>query len=336
VNKQAKIDLIIPGLFDLPSDELGTSFLQLELPALNHILRFGSSHATEAYDLESMLIQSMCWSGLQTLPFAQAYAKPESQDNNNILLCKAVHLKTDMHNMIVVPIEDNPNNRNDITIVINDLKELFKVDFHMQELQEGLWLMHLQQCTPARHYPHYLSVYGRKADPYVEQSRQALPWYKLINEMQMFMHQHSINQSRLESGLLPINSLWFWGAGDLPQSGNKNMRWFCDDELLKQFASVMGIYCADLDEVKNHDFEGDSVVIDLSILEALKLPGEVSLQSLLSDLESRLFEPLVAGIKSKRIALKLKTGSANDLILSRYSSIRRWKKTKSLLDFFRY
>ena len=330
---RAKLDLIIPGLFDLPGDELETSFLQLELPALNHILRFGRPRATEAYDLESMLIQSMAWSGFRTLPFAQAHAGPESPDSNKLLLCKAVHLKTDMHNMIVVPIEDNQENRNDIIIIINDLEELFKVDFDIQEVQEGIWLMHVQQCTPARHYPHYLSVVGRKADPFVEQSRQALPWYKLINEMQMFMHQHAINQNRLESGLLPINSLWFWGAGELPKSGCKNMRWFCDDELLKQFASVMGIYWARLDEVKNYDFEYGSLVIDLSILEALKLPGEVSLQALLSDLESRLFEPLVAGVRSNRMRLRLKTGSANDLILNRYSSIRRWKKAKSLLDY---
>ena len=328
----ANIDLIIPGLFDIHVDELDSSFLRLDLPALNHVLRFGRPQVNQAFDLESMLIQSMGWSGLKTLPFAQAFANPETLDSDKILLFKAIHLKADMHNAIVVPIENNKKNNNHISIIIKDLKDLFNVDCNIKKIQSDLYLMHLKQCTPAQHYPHYLSVIGRKADPYIEQSRQALPWYKLMNEMQMFMHQHEINGDRLESDLLPVNSLWFWGAGDLVKFNKTSIHWYCDDMLLTQFAEVSGINCLKLDDVSKVDLSIDSVIIDLAILEALKSPTEVDLQSLLIEQEKKIFELLVETVRSGKGKLRLRAGSSNDLILSRYSTWQYWKKSKSLLD----
>jgi hypothetical protein len=316
------VDLIIPGLFDLPIDELDSSFLKVDLPAINQFLRFGRLYGNKAFDLESMLIEALGWSGVRTLPFAQAYAEPGTQDSNRNLLFKAIHLKADMYNAIVVPLEDNQVNNDDIKIIINDLYDLFKVDCDIREVQNGLWLMQLKQCVPALHYPHYLSVIGRKADPFIEQSRQVLPWYKLMNEMQMFMHQHEINRNRLESELLPINSLWFWGAGDLSKITKRNIDWYCDDELLKQFADVTGFVSAGLDKVKTHDFDNDSIIIDLALIEALKSPGEAGLQNLLSKLESRLFNPLLA--------------MRFDLQITANSRYQWWKKSKSLLDFIEH
>ena len=329
----ANIDLIIPGLLDLPVDELDSSFLKSELPALNQLLRFARCSPNRTFDFETMLLEAMGWSDLKTLPFAQAYASHTTRNSENNLLFRAVHLKADMYNAIVHPLEDNQTNVDDIAIIINDLKELFKLDCDIDEVQQGLWFMQVNQCTPAQHYPHYLSIIGRKANPFIEQSRQALPWYKLMNEMQMFMHQHDINRDRIASGLLPINSLWFWGAGNLSQTPAKNINWYCDDELLNQFASVSGISCGKLDAVKAADFNSDSVIIDTAILEALKFPTEVSLQVLLSNMETDLFEPLLQKIKSRKCKLRLRLGSANDLTISWYSTGQWWKASRSLLDF---
>lgn len=328
----AHIDLIIPGLFDIPVDELDAASLKLELPALNQLLRLGRPCINQVFDLESILIQCMGWSGLKTLPFAQAFAKAESLSSENSLLFKAIHLKADMHNAIVVPIGSSRDSDSEINIIINDLKELFKVDCNIEKIQNNLYLMHLKQCKPAQHYPHYLSIIGRKANPFIEQSKQALPWYKLMNEMQMFMHQHDINRKRLESDLLPINSLWFWGAGDLSTLNKKLVHWYCDDELLMQFAEVAGINCTKLDEIKQAGISCDSIVVDLTILEALKSPGEISLRSILVNLEARLFRPLLKSVKLHKAELRLRAGSTNDLLLGRYSTWKWWKKSKSLLD----
>ena len=41
-------------------------------------------------------------------------------------------------------------------------------------------------------------------------------WRSLLSEAQVTLHHHPINAARIAAGQLPVNSLWFWGAGILP------------------------------------------------------------------------------------------------------------------------
>lgn len=41
-------------------------------------------------------------------------------------------------------------------------------------------------------------------------------WRQLLNEAQILLHNHPVNERRQEQGLPAVNSLWFWGGGVLP------------------------------------------------------------------------------------------------------------------------
>ncbi len=41
-------------------------------------------------------------------------------------------------------------------------------------------------------------------------------WRRLLNEAQVMLHNHPINERRIAQGKPPVNSLWFWGGGVLP------------------------------------------------------------------------------------------------------------------------
>ncbi len=41
-------------------------------------------------------------------------------------------------------------------------------------------------------------------------------WRALLSEAQIVLHNHPINAQRKAQGRLPVNSLWFWGGGVLP------------------------------------------------------------------------------------------------------------------------
>ena len=45
----------------------------------------------------------------------------------------------------------------------------------------------------------------------------ARQWRSLLNEAQIALTQHPLNAQRVQRGLPPVNSVWFWGAGVLPQ-----------------------------------------------------------------------------------------------------------------------
>lgn len=41
-------------------------------------------------------------------------------------------------------------------------------------------------------------------------------WRALLNEAQITLHNHPLNAERIQKRLLPVNSLYFWGGGALP------------------------------------------------------------------------------------------------------------------------
>jgi hypothetical protein len=41
-------------------------------------------------------------------------------------------------------------------------------------------------------------------------------WRSLFNEAQVILHNHPVNARRVQRGQVPVNSLWFSGAGKLP------------------------------------------------------------------------------------------------------------------------
>ncbi|MGO1072859.1 phosphoglycerate mutase [Lysobacter sp. CA199] len=72
-------------------------------------------------------------------------------------------------------------------------------------------------------------------------------WRALLSEAQVVLHNHPHNAQRIAAGLAPINSLWFWGAGVLPDHvRTAYAQVFSDDEALTAFASQAGTAAAAL------------------------------------------------------------------------------------------
>lgn len=333
-----QIDLVIPGLFNLPLEEFAPDFLVSNLPALNQLLTYSNLIPNEQTDFESIIAGSLELADRQTLPFAQAYVEEGVDDLNRYLLCRTIHLKADMHNALVIPLENNRVNEDDSSLILEDLQAFFIEDCDLKPLDNGLWLMCLKHCEPSDCYPHYLSVIGRKANQFIEQSKQALPWYKLMNEMQMFMHQHPINLNRLTTGLLPINSLWFWGAGEKlkgekPKFDDNKAQWFCDDEQLTRFADSSNIRHLSLNRLPQMKSGEDSIVIDLSLLEALKTSSGDNLQAKLELLEKTVFKPAMILFRSNHASLQLRAAHHFDLTMTPFSKYRIWRSSKNLNSF---
>ncbi|HEX9180327.1 MAG TPA: hypothetical protein VF859_08040, partial [Burkholderiales bacterium] len=57
---------------------------------------------------------------------------------------------------------------------------------------------------------------GRHVDEWLPAGPDALHWHRLMNEAQMLLHQHPLNEAREERGEPPVNSVWLWGAGAVP------------------------------------------------------------------------------------------------------------------------
>ena len=332
------LDLVLPGLFDLPLSELAPELLAEQLPGLNRVLRQANTTPNQAFTIDAVLQQVLdlpitLESPAPGLPLAQACASADIEKASRLLLFQAVHLQPDLHSAIIVPIQNNPDNLNEINIIINDLGDIFKVDFDIDFVADGLFLMTLNEFDAPTQYPHILSVLGKSANPYIEQSRDNLRWYKLLNEIQMFMHQHPINQQRGHAGRLPVNSLWFWGGGGLPQRYPGNLAWCCDDPTLNRFAESLGLTTLGLGELADLDASSDAVCIDLRLLELLKTGIATELDQLLLDIEARLLTPLLNIVDKNRKRLRLRAGFEFDFELSPAAGLKFWRRPRNLMTW---
>lgn len=66
-------------------------------------------------------------------------------------------------------------------------------------------------------------------------------WRALLSEAQVMLHQHPLNAERAGRGLAPVNSVWFWGAGTLPDTvRTPYASILSDDEVVAAFARLAG------------------------------------------------------------------------------------------------
>ena len=97
------------------------------------------------------------------------------------------------------------------------LKPLFGEFGYVVEAREPeAWVVQCQAETRLPDFPHPLAALGDDAFPYLPEGADARRWRSLMGEAQVLMHQHPVNAARARRGLPPANSLWFWGAGALP------------------------------------------------------------------------------------------------------------------------
>lgn len=82
------------------------------------------------------------------------------------------------------------------------------------------WYLQLASTSSLGEFdvPPLSAIAGRRVEQQLPQTPQTAGLRQLLNEAQMVLHGHPANAARENAGRMPINSLWLWGAGTLPQT----------------------------------------------------------------------------------------------------------------------
>ena len=80
------------------------------------------------------------------------------------------------------------------------------------------WYLALPAETRLPDFPLPVDALGGDMLAYLPEGDEARRWRSLANEAQVILHNHPRNRARILAGLPPVNSLWFWGGGRLPDS----------------------------------------------------------------------------------------------------------------------
>jgi len=80
----------------------------------------------------------------------------------------------------------------------------------------GRWYLRLPPGTPLPVFVAPDEALGADLFDHLAEGPDARRWRTLLSEAQIVLHNHPRNGDRVARGLPPVNSLWFWGAGVLP------------------------------------------------------------------------------------------------------------------------
>lgn len=169
---------------------------------------------------------------------------------------------------------------------------------------------------------------------------EARQWLRLGNEAQMLLHALPLNSRREAAGLPTVNSLWFWGAGALPQRSpaptSPYQRSIGRPPLLAGLAAWSGM-------AHSH------AVTDLATLLAKRQATQLLLDDLLAptqqldanawrqallEIEQGWLQPLLAALRGGRLQhlrlTALGDEASFDLRLGRADTLKFWRRAKPL------
>ena len=149
-------------------------------------------------------------------------------------------------------------------------------------------------------------------------SSEARRWRTLANEAQVVLHNHAWNARRAAAGKPPVNALWFWGTGVLPDHvTTRHSRLQSNDPLARALAKAAGI--AHMERTAIDLPEGNS-------LHDLRDVGPVeSVDAWLA--------PMFAAISNRTLQqLSLDFSDGAGVVLDRRQHWRLWRKPISGLD----
>ena len=204
--------LLVPDLF-WPAAAGGAPYRDMQMPALETILARGRRASTAGSSLERWLAAAFALpAGLPLAPFALRGEGREPGDQH-WLRADPVHLKVHGDRLVLA-------DASGLDITADEARE-FAAALSAHFAPDGIAF---EAPHPQRWYARAAEdprlagtptaeVAARSIDPFLPSGPGAVRWRKISNEAQMVLHAHPLNESREARGALPVNSVWFWGAG---------------------------------------------------------------------------------------------------------------------------
>ena len=105
----------------------------------------------------------------------------------------------------------------DADALLPPLRPLFgDTGFPIDAPQPSRWYLRLPREAKLPTFVEPAEALGADLFEHLPEGPEGRRWRALLSEAQVVLHNHPQNAARLAAGKPPVNSLWFWGGGVLP------------------------------------------------------------------------------------------------------------------------
>lgn len=210
----------MPGLFAFSGQSAGLPTPSVETPALETYLARSDGLVAQAVDFEA---EAFSLFGLEPpaegdLPIAAVTRALDLGviDKGWWMRADPVHLRPERDRLILLDTQAVSLNQEEAMQLAAEVLAAYGEDgWLLKAPRPGRWYLKPPRAPRIITTP-LPQVVGKDIHPYLPQGKDGKAWHTILNEMQILLHTASVNAKREERGELPINSLWFWGGGRLP------------------------------------------------------------------------------------------------------------------------
>ena len=291
------LTLYLPGLCWLDGHTAADACAGLSLPALSRLLGRGQRQQGPV-EVSGLLTDAF---GLEAFAPAKAMATAQGLPNGEWLLATPVHIHVARDRVLLS--ESGGATRAETAALSSALNAHFAEDglqfFAADNGQQ--WFLRTDFAVEAGFAP-LMDVIGNDIGDYRPQRDPKLYWPKLLNEAQMLLFAHPVNQQREQQGQPTINSLWLWGNGQEGTPVASARLLLSDDTLWRHYAQLADITHEaapfDLDAC----FRLTENAVDVAVqLDTLYLPAQHRQawpwRDALQQLEEYWFAPLLTALR---------------------------------------
>ncbi|QZA79146.1 hypothetical protein K4H28_07050 [Deefgea tanakiae] len=192
----------------------------LALPALACLNGKGRRFSIPSTDLASVCAQRMGLIAPAVAPLTLQIDHPTAE-HGFWLRADPVHLRIDRDRLTVLGVPFFQISQAEADALVAALNRLFAEDgFTFVAATPTRWYLKLP-VDPQLSFTPFEQALGGNMNDFLPQGEKALQFHAVLNEIQMVLYGHSVNDERDEAGLPMINSVWLWGGGILASGQSK-------------------------------------------------------------------------------------------------------------------
>ncbi len=339
------LSLLIPNLFwpDISQPEI---YSDLSMPSLETLLAKSIATQYPPQELERWLCKTFNIAQHQKswpiAPIMLHIDDPDLMKTNKDFWMRAdpVHLRIEQNHIMLADSQAFKISKEEAEQIVQDLNHNLgdHYDFSFLPLHPARWYIRVSKA-PEIHTYTLGQVTCMNINNFLPTGRESMIWHKIFNEIQMLLYEHPVNQARESRGELTINSIWFWGEGNMPQSIEAPYTHIWSDHDLPHalaLASNTGHskLPADADEWLQTETTGNHLLVLDALLGKAKYRDAYSWRETLKDLEKNWFSPLHKALKKGEInqltITALNENSSQDFAIVRSNLWKFWLISRPL------
>jgi hypothetical protein len=185
---------------------------------LSHWCGRGDRLDDEAAGNESLLRGFFQWGGA-ALSCAALSRQLDVGDaaGSKWLRADPAHVRADMATARMLACGELGLTASECSEIAKDLKPLFgDAGFEFDASQPSRWYLRAALGSELPDCASPDEAIGDDLKLHLPQGVSGKRWRQLFNDSQIILHNHAVNERRMARGAVSVNSLWFWGAGALP------------------------------------------------------------------------------------------------------------------------